>query len=96
MKVLEVAGRRVTINIDLLSRGLCDMHNQYEEKKLVLAFGMLDAQLIEIFERNMTKMVKDEFTPEANELFKDRIEAFINDVNNEIAKGVYKYATMVV
>ena len=93
---LKVAGRTVTIDIDKLSRGLCDMHNDNEDMKTVLAFGMLDAGLIDMFDKNLKERILSEFSEEAKELFSDRINTFINDVCNEVAKGVYKYANMVV
>lgn len=96
MKTLEVLGRTVSINIEALSKGLCELHNSDPDMKAVLAFGMLDHGLCEMMETEIAKKVKAQYSPEANELFADRINGFIKECNNEIAKGVYKYAAMVV
>jgi hypothetical protein len=94
--ILNISGRTVTINIEALSKGLHDLHAEDEDKKAVLAFGMLDHGLCELMETNLAQSIKKEFSPEANELFKERIETFISDVNSEIAKGVYQHAKMIV
>lgn len=93
---LEIAGRSVTVDIDNMSKGLCDMHNEDQDMKAVLAFGMLDAGLCDMFKRHLTEKIKKEFSPEANEIFKERIKDFIQYVNNEVTKGVYKYAKLIV
>lgn len=96
MTKLQINGRTVTIDTKKLSKGLCDLHNECENKKTMLAFGMLDAKLIELFEQSFAKSVKAEFSDFTNDLFKDKIKNFIKDTSNEITKGIYQYATMVV
>lgn len=96
MKVLELLGKKVSVDTDKLSRGLCELHNEDEDKKAVLAFGMLDFELCEMMDKGIKERVIKEFDSITNELFKGRIDDFIKDCQNEVAKGVYKYAKMVV
>ena len=96
MKTLQVLGRTVSIDITKLSKGLCAMHEEDEEMKTILAFGMLDAKLCELFEKQLSEAIKKQFSDIANELFKERITVFIKDCNHEVTKGVYSFATMVV
>jgi len=99
MKELKILERSVSIDTDKLSKGLCEMHNENPDMKLMLSFGMLDAKLCEIFDQQLAEQVKAKFSEHANDLFKDRIDrikAFIDDCNNEIGKGVYRYAELVV
>lgn len=96
MKVLNLIGRTVSIDTDKLSKGLCDLHNEDEEMKAALAFGMLDAKLCDIFETNLTESIKKQFSSVTNQLFKDEIKTFTNECIREIEKGVYSYAKMIV
>ena len=96
MNKLTIRGKTVTVDMDALSKGLCEMHNEDEEKRTILAFGMLDAKLIEIFERNFSKKIKAQFSEGANVLYQEEIESFIKRCSNEIEKGIYKYAKIVV
>ena len=96
MKTLNIAGKTVSIDIKKLSKGLCGLHNQDEDMKLILSFGMLDAKLCDMFEKQLNQAIKAEFSELNNILFEARINDFIKDCNNEIAKGVYSFATMVV
>jgi len=95
MKELIILGRSVKVDVDKLSKGLCELHEEDEDKKAVLAFGMLDAQLCEIMEKQLKESIIKEFSPEAYDLFKLRIDQFASDCNNEVAKGVYRYAKMI-
>ncbi len=96
MKVLELLGEKVSVDTDKLSRGLCELHNEDEDKKAVLAFGMLDFELCEMMDKGIKERVIKEFDSITNELFKGRIDDFIKDCQNEVGKGVYKYAKMIV
>lgn len=96
MKVLELLSRKVSVDTEKLSKGLCELHNEDEDKKAVLAFGMLDFELCEMMDKGISERVKKEFDTITNDLFKSRIDDFIKDCQNEVAKGVYKYAKMVV
>ena len=95
MKELTILGKTVKIDIDQLSKGLCDLHNEDEDKKAVLFFGMLDAKLCEIMEKGVKKAIIKQFSPETYDLFKSRIDQFAKDCNNEITKGVYRYAKII-
>lgn len=96
MKKIEILGRSVSIDTDQLSKGLCELHNEDENKKAVLAFGMLDFQLCEIMNNGIKERIIKEFTPDTYSLFKKQIDDFIKDCQNEVNKGVYKYAKMIV
>jgi hypothetical protein len=96
MKTLEIASRRVSIDTDKLSKGLCDLHASNDEMKAVLAFGMLDAKLCEMFEEQLSSSIRKQFSEIANDLFKTRIESFIKECVNDIEKGVYRYADFMV
>lgn len=96
MKTIELLGKTVTVDTDKLSQGLCELHNEDEDKKAVLAFGMLDFGLCEMMDKGIKERIIKEFDPVTNELFKGRIDDFIKDCQNEVARGVYKYAKMVV
>lgn len=96
MKVLELLGKKVSVDTDKLSKGLCELHNEDEDKKAVLAFGMLDYELCEMMDKGIKERVIKEFDSITNDLFKSRIDNFIKYCQNEVAKGVYKYAKMVV
>lgn len=96
MKVLELLGKTVSVDTDKLSKGLCELHNDDDYKKAVLAFGMLDFELCEMMDKGISKKVKNEFDSITNDLFKSRIDDFIKDCQNEVAKEVYKYVKMVV
>ncbi len=96
MKVIKVMNRTVSLDTDQLSKGLCDLHNEDPDKRAVLAFGMLDFKLCEVFDKAVKERIIEEFGTLAYTYFKDEIDAFIKDCQNEINKGVYKYAKMVV
>lgn len=96
MKVLELLSRKVSVDTDKLSKGLCELHNEDEDKKAVLAFGMLDFELCEMMDKGIKERVMKEFDSITNDLFKSRIDDFIKECQNEVAKGVYKYAKMIV
>lgn len=96
MKTLEVSGKTIKIDTEKLSKGLCDLHNQNKDMKTMLAFGMLDAKLCEMFKKNLSQSIKGQYSDLSNELFEQRINTFINECVNEIERGVYSYAKMVV
>lgn len=96
MKKIELLGKTVSVDTDKLSRGLCELHNDDEDKKAVLAFGMLDFDLCEMMDKGIKERIIKEFDTVTNELFKGRIDDFIKDCQNEVSKGVYKYAKMIV
>ena len=96
MKVLELLSRKVLVDTEKLSKGLCELHNDDEDKKAALAFGMLDFELCEMMDKGINERVKREFDSITNDIFKSRIDDFIKDCQNEVARGVYKYAKMVV
>jgi hypothetical protein len=96
MKSLTILGRTVTIDTDKLSAGLCKLHEQDENKKAVLAFGMLDFKLCEMFDNILKESVLKQFSELAYLLSEDEINDFIKDCQNEVGKGVYKYATLIV
>lgn len=96
MKKIEILGRSVSIDTDQLSKGLCELHNEDENKKAVLAFGMLDFQLCEMFNKMVEEAIIKEFSTVAYTYFKKEIDTFIKDCQNEINKGVYKYAKLIV
>jgi len=96
MKTIELLGKTVSVDTERLSKGLCELHNEDEDKKAVLAFGMLDFELCEMMDKGISKKVKNEFDSITNDLFKSRIDDFIKDCQNEVARGVYKFAKMVV
>ena len=96
IKEITLFKRRVQIDIDKLSKGLCAMHEEDEGMKTRLAFGMLDFNLCQTFEQELTASIKAQFSSLTNELCKEEIEAFIKLVNKEATKGVYRYAKMIV
>lgn len=96
MKVFELLGRKVSVDTEKLSKGLCDLHNEDEGKKAGLAIGMLDFELCELMNKGIKNRIIKEFDTETNELFKGTINDFIKDCQNEVSKGVYRYAEMVV
>ena len=96
MKTLEILGKKVTIDTEKLSEGLCDLHNQDEGKRTMLAFGMLDHGLCEMFDKILMEKVRSQYSSDAVELFGGRIDKFVTECSNEIQKGVYQYAKMVV
>ena len=96
MNRLEIANRFVEVNTDALAKGLCEMHEMDDDKKAVLAFGMLDHGLCELMRKQLATHVRAQYSTEANELFSARISDFITQCTNDIEKGVYKYAKMVV
>lgn len=96
MKTFELLGRSIKVDTDQLSRGLCELHNEDEDKKAVLSFGMLDFELCEIMETGIKQRIKNEFQAADYEIFKNIIDPFIKDCQNEVTKGVYKYAKLIV
>lgn len=96
MNKLTIRGKTVTVDMDALSKGLCGLHEQNENTKTILAFGMLDARIIKSFEDNFSEGIKSQFSEGANVLYQEEIESFIKRCSNEITKGIYKYAKMVV
>lgn len=96
MKEIEVSGRSVKIDIEKLSQGLCEMHNEDENIKARLAFGMLDLKLCELMNDMLKERVLKQFSTEAYDLHKLEIDTFIKEASAEISKGVYKYAKMIV
>jgi hypothetical protein len=96
MKTFELLDKTISIDTEKLSKGLCELHNENKETKSVLAFGMLDSDLCEIFSSNLKSKLIKQFEPFVYDLFKNRINDFINECENEILNGVYKYATLVV
>ena len=96
MKTLKILDRTVSVDIEKLSKGLYEMHKEDENKEAVLSFGMLDFKLCELMELNLNKAIKKQFDEHTNDLFKTRIKQFSKDCSNEITKGVYKYAKMIV
>ena len=95
MKELILLSKRVTIDTDKLSKGLCEMHEEDEEKRAVLAFGMLDHKLCEIFKTSLSKSIKKQFDKETNVIFENQINRFIEEVNNEVTKGIYRYIKII-
>lgn len=89
-------GRKVEIDTDALSKGLCDLHNQDEDKRTILAFGMLDNALCEMMRKHLKAKVKEQFSSVVNQMWDEEIDTFCADCSNEIEKGVYGYAKMVV
>lgn len=95
MMELKILSRCVKVDTEKLSKGLCKMHEEDEDKRAVLAFGMLDAKLCEIFAENLSKSIKAEFSDVANMIYKDEIKAFIKEVNNAVTKGIYKHIKII-
>jgi hypothetical protein len=95
MKELILLSKSVKVETDKLSKGLCAMHEEDEEKRAVLAFGMLDAKLCEIFSENLSKSIKAQFSEVTNMIYEDEIKAFVKEVNNEVTKGVYRYIKII-
>ena len=96
MKELVIASRRVTIETEKLSKGLADLHAEDPERAAALAFGMLDGQIIEHFEKNFEKSVKKQFSEVVNIMWEDEINAFIKTCREEITTGIYSHAKMIV
>tara|TARA_R110000782_G_scaffold102547_1_gene189724 strand:- start:371 stop:661 length:291 start_codon:yes stop_codon:yes gene_type:complete len=95
MKTFELLSTKVTINVEQLSKGLFELHEEDENKKAVLFFGMLDAKLCEMMEKGIKEKIIKQFEKETYFLFQLRIDAFIKEVQNEVTRGVYKYATII-
>lgn len=95
MKIFELLGKTVSIDTDKLSRCLSELHNEHEDKKTVLAFGMLDFKLCELMEKEIKKSIIKQFDDFTYELFKSRIDDFIKEVQKEVFSGVYKYSKMI-
>ena len=96
MKEIEIAGRKVSINIDAVAEGLHELHAEDPNKKAILAFGMLDAGIMEQASKDLNELIKSKFSAEANEIFAGRIKEFIKDCEHKIAVGIYQRAKMVV
>jgi len=95
-KVLEILGRSVELEVEPLGKGLCAMHESDPDMKAVLAFGMLDAGLCELFRRHLKEKVEGMFSAEVKLLFHDKIAAFIKECAGAVEKDVYRHAKMVV
>jgi len=91
MKKLTVLGRTIMVNIDGLSKQLCELHEKDDSIRAVLAFGMLDATLCSIFETGIKESVKRRFSTQDNDVFGIRIDDFIKEINNEVIRWEYKY-----
>src|SRR5690606_2636349 len=96
MKTLEITGRIVRLDTEKLSIGLLEMHEEDKNKKAILAFGMLDAKIMQAFEYNLKQSVYSQFSKEAQELFKSKIDSYLKDCIKEISIGIYQRAKMVV
>lgn len=96
MKTLKIGQGTVTINTEALAEGVHQMHAQEEDKKTMLAFGMLDAKIMEAVETELKAKVIKTIGEGNAEFFNDRVKQFLADVNKAIAVGVYKRAKMVV
>lgn len=79
MKTIELLGKTVSVDTEKLIKGLWVLHNEDEEKRAILAFGMLDFELCEMMDKGISKKVKNEFDSITNDLFKSRIDDFIKD-----------------
>ena len=95
MKELNIAGKTVKVDTEKLAEGMYEMHVE-GDCLAPLAFGMLDAKLMDMFEKDLSKKIFAQFTPEDGELFKSRIKAFIRDVQKAVSVGIYNRAEMVV
>jgi hypothetical protein len=93
---LELNGKSVTIDTEAIAGGLLNFHNEDEGKKTMLAFGMLDALLMESSEEAIKKRVFSEFSQITRDLFEPRINKFLSSVNHEIVVKIYSGAKMVV
>ena len=96
MNVLNIGQGTVSLDTEKIAEGVHALHEQDESKKTILAFGMLDAKIMETVEKEIKDRVLKEIGESNAELFKLRVEAFLNKVNKDIAVGVYKRAKMVV
>lgn len=95
MKTFELLGKKLSINTEQLSEGLFKLHEEDEDKKAVLFFGMLDAKLCELMEKGIKEKIIKQFEKETYFLFQPRIDAFIKEVQNEVTRGVYRYASII-
>ena len=96
MKTLILNGKIVTVDTDKISKGLCKIHEEDKHKKTALAFGMLDNDLCKIFTQGISEGIKKEFDETTNDLFKNRIQDFIKEVENEVLTGIYKHIKIII
>ena len=95
MRNLEISGRKVTANTEALAKGLYEMHKE-KDALAPLAFGMLDAQLMEMFERHLKQKVHEQFSRDILVSHKEVIGDWLRECTREVTVGIYKQSTMLV
>lgn len=95
MRELEIAGITVTADTEQIANGIYQMHVE-KDALGPLAFGMLDAQLMELFDKQLKQSTYAKFSPEARDLFKQRIDDWVRECSKEVSTKIYKQAKMVV
>jgi hypothetical protein len=96
MNEFILLNKSIKIDTEKIGLGLLEMHKEDEHKKAVLAFGMLDAKLMDLAENNLKEGISKQFDKEDAELFKIRIDDFVRDCIKDISNVIYSNATMVV
>ena len=96
MKTLKTPFRNINIDVNKIAEGVKNMHHEDEDKKIVLAFGMLDAVIMDLTEKNL----KQKFFSFFNELeliiCEEDINKFISECMHEISLYVYKNSNLIV
>jgi hypothetical protein len=92
----NLLGLSTNINVEKIGLELLKVHNSNEGMKTMLAFGMLDAGVMEEAEKTILEGVTKNIDPLDVELFKPKFKSFMNEVMKEISIIIYQNATMVV
>ncbi len=93
MKELIIINQSIKIDIEKIGLELLKLHNQNESLKTVLAFGMLDAKLMDLAENNLKDGIKNAIKDkdDAN-LFEAKIKRFVSECMQEISVVIYSNA----
>jgi hypothetical protein len=84
--------RRATIDTEALAKGLSEMHEENPDLKAIWAFGMLDHDLCEMFEKSLFESINNSFSSVIQMAFDNEIKKFSKDCFAEISKRAYSYA----
>lgn len=96
MKEFNLTGYPIRINTKAIAEGLLKIHNQNENMKTMLSFGMLDANIMDEAEKAIREGITNGIDPLDIELFRDKINIFINETMKEISVIIYQNAKMIV
>ena len=96
MEALTIGTTTVKLDTKALAQGAYDLHAEMNQLG-PLAFGMLNATIMESMETNLKARVYKEFEhSNPDGIFNGRIEDYLKKVNKKIVNGIYQRATMVV